>query len=166
MSNLTTLMTFAVSGIAGAQSESSSRQSPFSPYFDAVVYPHAWGWPIAAFVVIVLKTALLFGAFVVYSFSDIQLLKNKANARSTAELNRWTNAMLDLLNIEPEKECRDKLICEAEVSIRNNPLLRVIAYDEGENAHRMLDCGGTELRKRCALTVGDLLLQKLGWFGT
>ncbi|XP_058835402.1 uncharacterized protein LOC131692400 [Topomyia yanbarensis] len=167
MLNITILIILTALGIAEAQPEAviqSARQSPYSPYFDAAVYPHGWGWPIAAFVLIVLKAALLFGAYVVAAFSEFRLFR-KPGARSSVEFSLWTNAMLDSLSVEPQQECRKRLLCEAEVSIRNNALLRIVAYAASEKTHQLLDCGELVSRKRCSVTIGDLILRKIGWFG-
>ncbi|XP_055623709.1 uncharacterized protein LOC129767114 [Toxorhynchites rutilus septentrionalis] len=158
-----TLIAIANPSIAGAASELAARQSPQSPYFDAAVYPHAWGWAIAGFVLAVLKGAFLVGAFVVWASYEQGFVRRTPRARYINGLDYWTSLVLDFLGSDGTDQCHEQAVCEANAYLKRYSLLKIISYSTSEKLDTGIDCAKMEVKNNCSVTLGELVLRKLGY---
>lgn len=86
----------------------------------------------------------------------------RTGARYNDELDYWTSLVLSFLDGDRMDECRDRIVCEANVYFRNYSLLQIVSLGSAD-AGTDIACGTLESKRSCAVTVGDLVLRKLSY---
>ncbi|KAL9701768.1 hypothetical protein quinque_005209 [Culex quinquefasciatus] len=140
----------------------TSRQSPETPYFDAVVYPHAWSWALTALVLVVFKSFGLFVAFAMWAYWE-QRIRGKPSFGRSGQLDDWMDLAVRYLADGQSEYCRKRLACEVGEYTRNVPLVGRVELG-GVWSKSEEECSGIADRSgSCSLTIGDFFLRKIGW---